>query len=139
MADNKINILHICETSGTGGAETVLQNIVYNLDKSIYRSSVILFRDGWLRQKLIENGIETYIIDSRRSFDLNLIYRIRQLIKKLEIDLVQAHLPDANAYSCLAAKLAGTPSIATYHGKIAFTDSLFSPDNIKLLDRKSVV
>jgi len=132
LTENKIKILHICETSGTGGAETVLLNIVNNLDKDIYHSSVVLFQTGWLYEKLIEKGIETYILESCRSFDLSLINRIRQIIKKFKIELVHSHLPDANAYSCLAAKLAGTPSVATYHGKIAFTNSIFSPNNIKL-------
>ncbi len=52
-----IKILHLIETTGPGGAETVLLNIVRNLDGNRYKSIVGLFGGGWLYDNLQKHGI----------------------------------------------------------------------------------
>jgi glycosyltransferase involved in cell wall biosynthesis len=116
MFSKRIKILHVIESSGPGGAETVLLNIVNNLDKSTYHSIVVLLRIGWLYQKLKEGGIPTILLSSVRSYDLGFLFRLWLNIKKLRIDLIHSHLPDVNLYSCLAGFAAGVPTVTTYHG-----------------------
>lgn len=132
MSDKRLRILHICETSGTGGAETVLLNIVNRLGADKYLSTVVLFRDGWLRRKLAENDVTTVILNSSRSYNLSLLYRIWRTIRKLGIHLVHSQLPDANAYSCLAGFAARVPIVTTYHGKLAVSPHGISSDSFKL-------
>jgi len=116
--NRRIDVLHVCETSGMGGAETVLRNIVESLDPEEFRSEVVLFRDGWLRNRLEESGFNVHVLSSSGSFDFRLILALRKLIKNGRTKIVHSHLPDANAYSCIAGVFTGVPIIATYHGNI---------------------
>jgi glycosyltransferase involved in cell wall biosynthesis len=133
MKGSKIRILHVSETSGIGGAETVLLNVVTNLDSNQYESSVILFKDGWLGDKLRQNSIPTFIVKSTRSWDLGFVWRLYRKIKELKPSILHAHLPDANVYCSLAGFLAGVPVVTTYHGKISSSPNLRLPTKIKLL------
>ncbi len=132
MPSRKANVLHVCETGGAGGAETVLFNIVNNLDRLKYNSYAAIFRTGWLHQKLADNNIKTFLLKSTRPFDVGLLVRMRKTIKKNNIDLVHSHLPDANTYSCIAAATAGVPIIATYHGQIGKSGKKIDIGNLKL-------
>jgi glycosyltransferase involved in cell wall biosynthesis len=127
----RIKILHIIESSGPGGAETVLLNIVNNLDKNTYHSIVVLLRIGWLYQKLKEGGIPTILLSSVRSYDLGFLFRLWLNIKKHGVDLIHSHLPDVNLYSCLAGFTAGVPIVTTYHGKVTKPQKKIDPDNLK--------
>ncbi len=118
MKTGKKNILIVCETSGTGGAETVVLRLATGIDRSRYSVRAALFRDGWLREKLEARGIQTTVLKTTRGYDLGLILNLRRLIKASSIDLVHSHLPDANAYSAMAARLSRIPCIVTYHGNV---------------------
>lgn len=131
MLGKKINILHIIESGGPGGAETVLLNIVNNLDRERYHSTVVLLRTGWLHQKLKENGVCTVLLNSARSYDLGLLFKLWRKIKERRIDLIHSHLPDVNLYSCLAGLAAGVPIVTTYHGRTPNLQRSISTVNLK--------
>lgn len=131
MLEKKVKILHIIETGGPGGAETVLLNIVNHLDKSKYRSLVVLLKTGWLYQKLKESNIPTTILGSAHSYDLGFLLRLWRLIQREKIDLIHSHLPDVNLYSCLAGFIAGIPVVTTYHGQIMRSKKRTGPNNLK--------
>ena len=131
MLGKKINILHIIESGGPGGAETVLLNIVNNLDRERYHSTVVLLRTGWLHQKLRENGVSTVLLNSARSYDLGLLFKLWRKIKERRIDLIHSHLPDVNLYSCLAGFAAGVPIVTTYHGRAPNLQRSISIVNLK--------
>lgn len=118
MKTGKKNILIVCETSGTGGAETVVLRLATGIDRRRYSIRACLFRDGWLREKLEAGDVETTVLKTTRGYDIGLIIGLRRQIKSKEIDLIHSHLPDANAYSVMAAKLARVPCIVTYHGNV---------------------
>ena len=132
ITSGKINILHICETSGIGGAETVLYNIVSNLDKRRYNSVVLLYRAGWLYDRLRDIGIKTIVMADYHSWDIRLFLSIRRAVKDEHIQLIHSHLPDANAHSSLVGFWVGVPVIVTYHGKIILSPNIFNPARIKL-------
>ncbi|GAH47947.1 unnamed protein product, partial [marine sediment metagenome] len=113
-----VKILHLIQTSGPGGAETIIINLVSNIDKEKYQSTVGLLKKGWLYEQLAANGADVRIITSGGSFDFKLLYYLVKLINKERIDLVHSHLMDMNFYSSIAAKLVGIPHIATEHGDI---------------------
>jgi glycosyltransferase involved in cell wall biosynthesis len=131
VLSKRIKILHIIETSGPGGAETVLLNVVNHLDHSRYQSIVVLLKPGWLYQKLRESDISTIILRSAHSYDLRFLLKLWLNIKKHRIDLIHSHLPDVNLYSCLAGFMAGIPVVTTYHGRIRRSQKTNNPDNLK--------
>ncbi|MGB8658695.1 MAG: glycosyltransferase [Candidatus Zixiibacteriota bacterium] len=127
----QIKILQISESSETGGAETVLLNIVENLDKAKYHSIVVLLKTGWLNQKLEESGFSPILLTSVRSYDISLLVRLWLNVKKHDIDIIHSHLPDVNAYSCLAGFAARVPVVTTYHGMIAGSQEQTRSDKLK--------
>jgi glycosyltransferase involved in cell wall biosynthesis len=113
-----INILYMLETGGPGGAETVLLNVVSNLNRKEFRPYVVLLKKGWAYERLKEVTDDIYIIPSRRGYDLSLIVKIYRFIRGNNIHVVNSHLKDMNVYSSIAARLVGVPHVAVEHGNV---------------------
>jgi glycosyltransferase involved in cell wall biosynthesis len=109
-------ILHAIETGGPGGAETVLRDLVSNLDRSRFRSLVLLPEGNWLPRELQERNVTTVLVDSRAWYDLKLPRAMFRIIRREHVDLIHSHLPGQNFYSCLVGRLTGCPTVVTYHG-----------------------
>lgn len=62
-------ILHMIETGGTGGAETVYLDLVRRLDPVRWRHVPVLPRREWMYEQLIDFGIEPILIPERWSLD----------------------------------------------------------------------
>jgi glycosyltransferase involved in cell wall biosynthesis len=119
----KRNILLYIETSGPGGAETVLLNIASNLDQNQFVPAVILHRSRWLHEQLIKRGIKTEIIPSPRSWDMPFLYKLVKSCRRFGIDLIHSHLAGANLYGSLAGAVLRIPTIATYHNEMRMAGS----------------
>ena len=128
----KIKILHVSESSETGGAETVLLNIVNNLDERRYHSIVVLLKTGWLYERLEKSGISPILLKSDRAYDVNFLLRLWSTVKKQDVEIIHSHLPGANAYSCLAGRAAGVPVVATYHGMLSACGKLRASEKLQL-------
>ena len=111
------NVLHLCESSDTGGAESVLVNLVESLDESRYRSVVCLLSDGWLKGQLEKRNIETVVIPQPYSFDFRWLFRLYRLLKERSIDVMHSHEFATNVYASVLSSVTGVPVIATAHGK----------------------
>ena len=111
------NVLRPCESSNTGGAESVLIGLVERLDKNRYRSMVCLLSDGWLKVPLEKPQIETVVIPQPHSFDLPWLFRLRRLLKDRRVHTMHSHEFAANVYASFLSTVTGIPLIATAHGK----------------------
>jgi glycosyltransferase involved in cell wall biosynthesis len=120
-------ILHTIESGGPGGAETVLLQLVINLDKRRFRSLVLLIRDGWLLDQLSQQSAQTVLVKTKAWYDFGLPRAMSQLIRREKVDLIHSHLADQNFYSCIAARLTARKVIATYHG----TPGLFTGSRVR--------
>jgi hypothetical protein len=69
LADRVINVLHLIETSEPGGSETILSYIAKNLTPERYKSLVLVLREGWLTQRLRDQGVEYLMLESKYSYD----------------------------------------------------------------------
>ena len=116
------NVLHLCESSSTGGAESVLISIVEGLDKKRYRSQVCLLSDGWLKRELDRRGIDNAIVSQPHSVDPAWLYRIYRLLKDRKIHVMHSHEFATNVYASFLSRLTGIPLVATIHGKNYYGD-----------------
>ncbi len=114
----RFTILHTIESGGPGGAETVLLYLATRLDPRLFRSVVLLPREGWLTQELEKCGVKPLFVKSKAWYDFRLPRAIRSLITREEVDLIHSHLPDQNFYSCLSACLTRCKVVVTYHGSV---------------------
>jgi glycosyltransferase involved in cell wall biosynthesis len=116
--DPSIRILHLIETTGPGGAETVLLNLTKCLDHARFSSQVIVTGTGWLHKSLVTEGIPVSVIGSKRAADLGFILKVIARVLATRTELIHAHLDGMNFYACLIGFLTRKPVICTYHGAI---------------------
>jgi len=115
-------ILHLIDTTGPGGAETIFIDLATRLPKDEYRSIVVIRGKGWVYDELCRRGISPVLIDAKGSFNWRYLFRLCKLIKQEKVGLIQSHLLGSNVYSSLAGLLTRTPVVATFHGAVDVGD-----------------
>ena len=100
------------------GAEVQLYTLANTLQKLPDVSvTVILLNQGTLADKLIETGIEVYILDESSLNDFQILRRLVHIIKEQHPDVIHTHRGKENILGSIASFLAGSvPSIRTAHG-----------------------
>ncbi len=111
-------ILHVIDTTGPGGAETVFIDLVTGLPADQYRSLALIRGKGWVYEELRRRGVEPRLLDAKGSFNWRFLSGLRRLIREERVDLLQSHLLGSNVYCALAGLLTGTPVVATFHGSV---------------------
>lgn len=111
------SILYFSTSSGPGGAERLVNKLAVGFNTHSFRSSVCLFRPGWVQQQCENDGIPTTVIPNKGPFDIVWLRRFLELIRKEQVHLIHAHEFDAIVHGTLAAAIAGIPIVATIHGK----------------------
>lgn len=115
---NSKKILHLIDTTGPGGAETVFIQLAANLKKRKHESIVVIRGPGWVQNKLIDEGIEPIIIPAKGSFAFGFLKELFNIVKTKKVDIIQSHLLGSNVYAALVGLLTGIPVVATYHGMV---------------------
>ncbi|MES9991080.1 MAG: glycosyltransferase family 4 protein [Candidatus Thiodiazotropha sp.] len=113
---SQIKIMHVIDTGGPGGAESVFLNIVSGLDKSKFQSIPVIPYKDWLYNKLEEKNHKPIIIDSKGSFNIQYLYQMLKVARENKVDIIHSHLFGSNVYSCLLSALTRIPVITTFHG-----------------------
>ncbi len=111
-------ILHLIDTTGPGGAETVFIQLADKLRTQNYRSIVVIRGPGWVQEELERRGLSPIILPSKGSFAFGFLWKLVRLLKKEKVDLIQSHLLGSNVYAAMAGLLSGVPVVATYHGMV---------------------
>lgn len=113
-----LNVLHLIETGGPGGAETVFRELARGLDQTRFRSFAVIPEEGWVSESLHSDGIPFEVIPLRRSADFGYLRRIMRVVRRERIDIIQAHLLSSNLYAALAGAVCRIPVVATFHGQV---------------------
>lgn len=111
-------VLHLIDTTGPGGAETVFIQLAEAMGKRGYRSVVVIRGPGWVQQELLRRGIDPVILESKGSFNLKFLMSLVSLVKKEKISLIHSHLLGSNVYAAITGLIARVPVVATYHGMV---------------------
>lgn len=111
-------ILHVIDTTGPGGAETVFIDLATRLPREVYRSIVLIRGRGWVYEELCRRGMKPILLDAKGSFNWHYLAGLRKLIINEKVDLIQSHLLGANVYCSLAGMLTWVPVVATFHGSV---------------------
>lgn len=111
-------VLHLMETSGPGGAETVALELMRRMDRSRWRSMAVLYDEGWLTDRLAESGIPFVLLPERGAFDLRYLGRLLAIVREHGVDLVHAHLFGATVRAGVLSRISGVPAVGTLHGSV---------------------
>lgn len=118
MSTQSGSILHIIDTTGPGGAETVFTQLAARTQELGYRSIAVIRGSGWVQDELKRLGIETRVIDCKGSFNIRFLNELRKLVRLENIGLIQAHLLGSSLYASLTGLITGTPVVSTFHGHV---------------------
>ena len=111
-------VLHMIETGGTGGAETVYVNIVRGLDPTRWQHVPVLPVREWMYDQLVAAGVQPVLLSEHGTFDIAYFARMLALIRKRRVDLIHAHLFGSAVRAALLSRISGVPAIATLHGNM---------------------
>ncbi|ROQ46668.1 glycosyltransferase involved in cell wall biosynthesis [Marinobacter sp. 3-2] len=111
-------VLHLIDTTGPGGAETVFINLLKKMQVSRLNNVVVLRGKGWVSERVMELGIQPVFLDSKGSFNFSYISELRRLVRERRVDLIHAHLLGSNVYGAMVALICRKPMIATFHGAV---------------------
>jgi glycosyltransferase involved in cell wall biosynthesis len=109
-------VLHMIETGGTGGAETVYLDLVRQLDQTRWRHVAVLPTREWMYEQLVASGVQPLLISERRSFDVVFFARMYRLVRRFGVHMIHAHLFGSAVRAALLSRACGVPAIATLHG-----------------------
>lgn len=109
-------ILHLIDTTGPGGAETIFTQLAQVTQSLGYRTIAVIRGPGWVASELERLGIVTQVMDCKGSFNLHFLKQLGALIHRENIQVIQSHLLGSNVYASLAGLLTRTPVFSTFHG-----------------------
>jgi glycosyltransferase involved in cell wall biosynthesis len=124
-------ILHLIDTGGPGGAETIFARLATHFDTRA-RSLAVIPSDKWLASELRRGGIEPIVMPAHGSMELGYLGKLRSLIRDHDVRLIQTHLLGSAVYGSLAALGTGIPAVCVFHGP---TD-LRNPGRVAALKRR---
>lgn len=119
----RLSVMHVIDTDGPGGAETVLLELATRLDPRTFTCIPVVPGIGrWLLDELRGMGLAAEVVPTSwplvRPFDHTYLRGLRAAIRKLRPDIVHAHSHDSAVYASLALVGSGvsTKMITTFHG-----------------------
>lgn len=110
-------VLHLIDTGGPGGAETLLRRLVAEFASVGHQNVVVISRDGWLADRIRDLSINPIILPSEGSFNVGYLLALLQLIRETGPDVIVAHLYGSAIYGSIAGRIARVPVVAILHGQ----------------------
>lgn len=111
-------VLHVIDTAGAGGAETVFKEIAKGVGKGSFESLALIKGDGWLKNALVKDGTSFVERNCKGSLNIGFLIYLVKLIHGNNIDVIHAHLLGSGVYACVAGFITRKPVITTLHGKV---------------------
>lgn len=111
-------VLHLIDTTGPGGAETIFVELADRLRQHGFNSIPVIHGPGWVQDELQGRGLEPVLLPAGGSFNWRLLLGLRRLVRQHDVRLIQSHLLGSNVYAALVGRLTGVPVVASFHGMV---------------------
>lgn len=109
-------VMHLIDTGGPGGAETLFAALAQRLGAPRTRSLAIVPREDWLSGRLRTLGITPLVLPGKGSLHLGYLKALVRIIRRNRVQLIHTHLLGSAVYGALAGMLTRTPVLAVLHG-----------------------
>lgn len=130
-ADAPASILHVIDTGGPGGAETVFAEIAARRGAAALEPVAIVPREGWLATRLRERGLVPEIVPSVGAMNFSYLTRLAAIARARDVRLIHAHLLGATVYAAMLGLALRIPVIGVFHGP----SDVAGPQRLKRLKR----
>jgi len=118
MTSRKPTILHVIDTTGPGGAETVFLNLAEAVSIEGYATLAMIRGQGWVQTQLEKRKIPFVVLSPFGFLSLPYYWAVFKLMKYHNVKFVQAHLLGSALTFAILNLLTRTPVVATLHGKV---------------------
>lgn len=108
--------MHLIDTGGPGGAETVFAELCSRLDIDKLSPIPVVPHDGWLARQLRERGFDPLVIASRGSVHIRYLAALARITRQCDVRLIHAHLLGSSIYAGMLGLAARIPVISVLHG-----------------------
>ena len=133
-AESAKRVLHLIDTGGPGGAETVFRDLVSGLQQMQFLPIAVVSRDDWLAEKLRDRGVEPIILNAAGRFNFSYLRELINLVRREGVDLICTHLLGSAVYGSLAGLVCRKPVVCIFHGQ----SDVKSVDRIGWLKRLAI-
>ncbi|PAE44443.1 glycosyltransferase [Bacillus sp. 7884-1] len=108
-----MKVLHLNAGNETGGGMVHILSLLNQLNREEFYLG--LLEHGTFETKAKELGVNTLVFEQTSRYDLSVLFKIIQYIKKNSIDIVHTHGARANLYGYLIRKLTKVVWMTTVH------------------------
>ncbi|NIR50720.1 glycosyltransferase [candidate division KSB1 bacterium] len=123
---NRISVLHIIHTLEHGGAEKLLLSTVREMKNSVNLTVCSMYGNDQLIEDFEAEDIPIFRLNWKNKYNPLIVFKLMQIIKQVQPDLVHTHLFFATVYGRIAARLGGIPVISTEHNESNWNKNWFS-------------
>jgi len=138
MNTNNKNILHLIESLNMGGAQKIIYQLASTVSEDGYNHSICsLLQSGPYEKIMRDEGIDLTVLNSKRRsiilfplFVYDLFFLLKGLVnivKKKQIDVLHAHLPDSSLIAIVIGWLTNTPVVLTVHNNFSLPSKRKAP------------
>lgn len=113
-----ISVLHVIDTGGPGGAETVFLNCATGLDPARFSCTAVIDNEDWLAQQLRARGLDPRVEPARGTFNAHYLGRIAGIARSVQANLICAHLYGSAVYASALGMITRIPVISVFHGRV---------------------
>jgi glycosyltransferase involved in cell wall biosynthesis len=109
----KTRVLWLIKGLGAGGAEQLLVNSLPHLDRSRFEyhvAYILPWKDDMVPY-FKAHDVPVHCLEGGNPLDARIVPRLRRLLEKLRIDVLDSHLPYSGVVGRMAAGQAGTPVV----------------------------
>lgn len=144
MAEVKNNnkILFVLPQLNTGGTERIVLELAKKLEKLFVRTYIISFRGGALEREFRKTCQGVYKVPKKKSIDFNTMWEIAKIIKRKNIQIVNAHHYMPFLYSYMGSIISNAQNIIyTEHSvaEVELIHGIYKPILGILLNWKTLI
>lgn len=108
-----MNVIHIISGGEKGGSKNHLISLLEEAKKNSMPNKLICLMDGVLYREAVSKGIDTMLICQKSRFDMSVIKKIKAILEKEKIDIVNCHGGRANFIGYTLKKICNKPKYVT--------------------------
>lgn len=109
-------VMHLIDTGGPGGAETVFSQLASQLGQRGTHSLPIIPYEGWLSAQLRTLELQPQLLRAKGSLNIKYLLALVAAARQNRVRLIHTHLLGSAVYGALVGLLTHTPVISIIHG-----------------------
>jgi len=125
-----MKILQLIDSLSIGGSERMSVNIANTLAENGIESYLIASRKGGPLQQFLLPDVKYYCLNKKNGLDILAFYRLLKLVKKIKPDIIHAH--STSVYWAIGIKLFVSKTKVVWHDHYGLSDTLKDKDRFWL-------